>query len=85
MQAAATQMEKRGGSSIVNLSSVSAHHPAKESIAYSALKAGVVGLSRAAAMELSPKIRVNVVCPGMIGTPVSIAQLADGGWTVAAR
>jgi 3-oxoacyl-[acyl-carrier protein] reductase len=78
MQAAATQMEKRGGGSIVNLSSVSAHHPAKESIAYSALKAGVVGLSRAAAMELSPKkIRVNVICPGMIGTSASIAQFDE--------
>ncbi len=78
MQAAAAQMERRGGGSIVNLSSVSAFHPAKESVAYSALKAGVVGLSRAAAMELSPKkIRVNVICPGMIGTPASIAQFDE--------
>jgi 3-oxoacyl-[acyl-carrier protein] reductase len=75
MQAAAAKMERRGGGSIVNLSSVSAFHPAKDSVAYSALKAGVIGLSRAAAMELSPKkIRVNVICPGMIGTPASIAQ-----------
>jgi 3-oxoacyl-[acyl-carrier protein] reductase len=64
MQAAA-QMERRGGGSIVNLSSVSTFHPARDSVAYSALKAGVVGLSRAAAMELSPKkIRVKVICPG---------------------
>ncbi|HEY3721139.1 MAG TPA: glucose 1-dehydrogenase [Roseiarcus sp.] len=75
MQAAAPQMERRGGGSIINLSSVSASHPAKDSIAYSALKAGVVGLTRAAAMELSPKrIRVNAIAPGMIGTPASIAQ-----------
>jgi 3-oxoacyl-[acyl-carrier protein] reductase len=74
-QAAAPQMERRGGGAIVNLSSVSAFHPAKDSIAYSALKAGVVGLSRAAAVELSPKkIRVNVIAPGMIGTPASVAQ-----------
>jgi NAD(P)-dependent dehydrogenase (short-subunit alcohol dehydrogenase family) len=39
--------------------------PAKDSIAYSALKAGVVGLSRASAIELSAKkIRVNVIAPG---------------------
>jgi len=64
MQAAA-QIERRGGGSIVNLSSVSTFHPARGSVAYSVLKAGVVGLSRAAAMELSPKkIRVNVICPG---------------------
>ena len=83
-QAATPQMERRGGGSIVNLSSVSAFHPAKDSIAYSALKAGVVGLSRAAAIELSPKkIRVNVIAPGMIGTPASIAQFDDA--TIAAR
>jgi 3-oxoacyl-[acyl-carrier protein] reductase len=78
MQAAAAQMERRGGGSIVNLGSVSAFHPAKDSVAYSALKAGVVGLSRAAAMELSAKrIRVNVIAPGMIGTPASIAQFDE--------
>jgi NAD(P)-dependent dehydrogenase (short-subunit alcohol dehydrogenase family) len=78
MQAAAPQMERRGGGSIVNLSSVSAFHPAKDSVAYSALKAGVVGLSRAAAAELSPKkIRVNVIAPGMIGTKASVAQFDD--------
>lgn len=83
-QAAAPQMERRGGGSIVNLSSVSAFNPAKDSIAYSALKAGVVGLSRASAIELSArKIRVNVIAPGMIGTPASIAQFDEA--TIATR
>jgi 3-oxoacyl-[acyl-carrier protein] reductase len=84
MQAAAPQMERRGGGAVVNLSSVSAFHPAKDSVAYSALKAGVVGLSRAAAVELAPrKIRVNVIAPGMIGTPASLAQFDAA--TLAAR
>jgi len=84
MQAAAPQMARRGGGAIVNLSSVSAFHPAKDSVAYSALKAAVVGLSRAAAAELSPKkIRVNVIAPGMIGTPASIAQFDEA--TLATR
>jgi 3-oxoacyl-[acyl-carrier protein] reductase len=83
-QAVAPQMERRGGGSIVNLSSVSAFHPAKDSIAYSALKAGVVGLSRASAIELAAKkIRVNVIAPGMIGTPASIAQFDEA--TIAVR
>jgi 3-oxoacyl-[acyl-carrier protein] reductase len=83
-QAAVPQMERRGGGSIVNLSSVSAFHPAKDSIAYSALKAGVVGLSRASAIELSTKkIRVNVIAPGMIATPASIAQFDEA--TLATR
>ena len=37
-----------------------------------------MGLTRAAAMELSPKkIRVNAIAPGMIGTPASIAQFDE--------
>ena len=77
-QAAEPQMARRGGGSIINLSSVSASHPAKDSIVYSALKAAVIGLSRASAMELSAKnIRVNVIAPGVIGTPASIAQFDE--------
>ena len=83
-QAAAEQMKRRGGGAIVNLSSVSAFHPARDSIAYSALKAGVVGLSRAAAAELAAEgIRVNVIAPGMIGTPASLAQFDEA--TLATR
>ncbi len=83
-QAAAPQMARRGGGAIVNLTSVSASHPAKHSIAYSAVKAGVTGLTRASAMELGPMgIRVNAIAPGMIGTPASIAQFDET--TIAAR
>jgi len=83
-QAAAPQMSRRGGGAIVNLTSVSASHPAKHSIAYSAVKAGVTGLTRACAMELGPMgIRVNAIAPGMIGTPASIAQFDEP--TIAAR
>jgi 3-oxoacyl-[acyl-carrier protein] reductase len=78
MQAAAPQMQRRGGGSIINLSSVSAFHPTRDSVGYSAVKASVVGLSRAAAVEMSPlRIRVNVIAPGMIGTPASIAQIDE--------
>ncbi len=74
-QAAVPQMRRRGGGSIVNLSSVSALHPQASSIVYAAMKGGVLGLTRAAAVELSPaRIRVNAVIPGMVGTPASKAQ-----------
>jgi 3-oxoacyl-[acyl-carrier protein] reductase len=74
-QAAAPQMRRRGGGSIVNLSSVSALHPQASSIVYAAMKGGVLGLTKAAAVELSPdRIRVNAVIPGMVGTPASKAQ-----------
>ena len=75
LQAAAPQMQRRGGGSVINLGSVSAQYAYPGSIVYSAMKAGVQGLTRAAAIELSPhRIRVNTVLPGMVGTEASKAQ-----------
>ena len=75
LQAAAPQMQRRGGGAVINLCSTSALQAMPNSIAYAALKAGVLGLTRAAAVELSPqRIRVNCIVPGMIGTPSSVAQ-----------
>ncbi|HMO47776.1 MAG TPA: glucose 1-dehydrogenase [Rubrivivax sp.] len=84
MQAAVPQMQRRGGGAIVNLSSTSALHPQADSIVYAAMKGGVLGLTRAAAVELSPqRIRVNAIIPGMVGTPASKAQFDDA--TLAVR
>ena len=75
-QAAAPQMQRRGGGSIINISSVGSWYPQANTMVYAALKAGVLGLTRAAAVELSPlRIRVNAVVPGMVGTEASKAQL----------
>jgi NAD(P)-dependent dehydrogenase (short-subunit alcohol dehydrogenase family) len=41
------------------------------SIAYVASKGGVIAMTRSMAMELAPKIRVNVVCPGMVDTAMT--------------
>lgn len=74
-QAAVPQMKRRGAGAIINLSSTSALQAMTHSMAYAAMKAGVLGLTRASAVELSPhRIRVNAIVPGMIGTPASIAQ-----------
>ena len=56
---------------IVNIASHSAFHAVLPSLfAYSTSKAGVVGLTRAAAMEgVGDGIRVNAVCPGNTATP----------------
>lgn len=75
LQAALPQMRRHGGGAVVNLSSTAAYHATTEAVVYAAMKAGVLGLTRAAAVELAPlRIRVNAVLPGMVGTPASKAQ-----------
>jgi meso-butanediol dehydrogenase/(S,S)-butanediol dehydrogenase/diacetyl reductase len=61
----------RRGSSIVNISSVHAFAAYPDSAAYDASKAGLLGLTRAMALDHGPSgIRVNAVCPGYIQTPL---------------
>lgn len=66
------QFQKQGnGGAIVNTSSVSGLRPQPGNPAYVTAKHGVIGATKAAAMDYSPEgIRVNTVCPGAIDTPM---------------
>ncbi|MFJ9085542.1 SDR family NAD(P)-dependent oxidoreductase [Streptomyces sp. NPDC102384] len=67
---AGLHMRAAGQGAIVNVASDMATMGAAGLAHYSAAKAGVVGLSRALAIELAPTVRVNVVSPGPIDTPM---------------
>jgi NAD(P)-dependent dehydrogenase (short-subunit alcohol dehydrogenase family) len=56
----------RGGGAIVNIASTRALQSEAETEAYSTSKAGMLGLTRALAVSLGPKVRVNAICPGWI-------------------
>lgn len=69
IQAAAPIMREGSGGSIINIASVSAQLGLNNGLVYCGIKAGVTGLTRAAAVELGPdSIRVNAVSPSTVAT-----------------
>jgi NAD(P)-dependent dehydrogenase (short-subunit alcohol dehydrogenase family) len=68
-------VEQRGGR-IINIASTQAKIGGRYIAAYTAAKHGVLGLTRALALELaSYEITVNAVCPGYVDTPMTQATI----------
>ncbi|MER7011956.1 3-oxoacyl-ACP reductase FabG [Saccharopolyspora sp. NPDC000359] len=77
-RAAAAVMREQGSGSIVNISSISGKVGMVGQTNYSAAKAGIVGLTKAAAKEVAHKgVRVNAVQPGLIRTDMTAALRED--------
>lgn len=69
MKYAIPALRANGGGSIISTASAMALVGRRDQAAYGATKGGVVALTRNAAVDYGPdKIRVNVICPGMVYT-----------------
>ncbi len=81
-QAVVPSMAKNGGGAIINLCSIASFMGRPNRCAYVSAKTGLLGLTRAMAMDLSvKKIRVNAIAPGMIASPFnrSFAEAEETG------
>lgn len=68
MQAASAALAESAGA-VVNIVDIHAERPLPGYPVYSAAKAGLLGLTRAMAIELAPRVRVNGVAPGAVMWP----------------
>jgi len=73
MQACARLLARGDGGAIVNVASIIGITGNRGQVAYGGSKAAVIGMTRSAAKELAPKVRVNAVAPGFIDTDMTRA------------
>ena len=79
---AARLMQAQGSGSIVNIASIMGPQARKTISAYTASKAGVVGLTKALAVELGSKgIRCNGIAPGYFATEMATDLVNDSEFT----
>jgi NAD(P)-dependent dehydrogenase (short-subunit alcohol dehydrogenase family) len=69
------EMLKVGGGSIINIASVEAHTILKQFLSYVASKHALIGLTKGTAADYADHgIRINSVSPGVIATPLTLAE-----------
>lgn len=75
MRAAIPAMQRAGGGSIINISSIWGLVGAEEYISYQATKGAVALMTKSVALtHVGDGIRVNSVCPGLVLTPMSAEE-----------
>jgi NAD(P)-dependent dehydrogenase (short-subunit alcohol dehydrogenase family) len=63
------------GGAVVNTSSIGGMHQSPAMGLYNATKAALIHVTKQLALELSPRVRVNAICPGVVRT-----RLAEALW-----
>lgn len=76
-RAALPWLKRSAKATVVNIASGTAMQPFAGGSAYAASKAGLVNFNRVLAKEHAPLIRANVVCPGLVDTPMVDALERD--------
>jgi NAD(P)-dependent dehydrogenase (short-subunit alcohol dehydrogenase family) len=76
-QAAARHMVEKGSGVILMTASTNGVTGYPYYADYNASKAGVIALTKAMALELAPRVRVNAVAPGYVLTPMQRAEYTD--------
>lgn len=81
-RAAHPHLKRSPQGAVVNFSSMAAHIGRPHRAPYSAAKAGIEALTRTLAVEWAADgIRVNAVCPGVVGTRMVMENLKSGNAT----
>ena len=70
LQHAGRMMKEHGGGAIINISAGSGERSSPGGAAYSVSKGAINSLTRQAAADLAPTVRVNGIISGLVGTPI---------------
>ena len=70
LQHAGRMMKEQGGGAIINISAGSGERSSPGGAAYSVSKGAINSLTRQAAADLAPTVRVNGIISGLVGTPI---------------
>ena len=69
-------MRRHGGGKIINFADWAGIRPYRDYLPYCVSKAGIIGLTKALAKELAPRIQVNAIAPGPILPPPEMSAAA---------
>jgi NAD(P)-dependent dehydrogenase (short-subunit alcohol dehydrogenase family) len=70
LRSALPRIQARGGGSVVVVGSIAAFKAFPNHAAYCASKAALLGLVRQVAIDYGPQVRINLLCPGPVDTPL---------------